>query len=271
MKIILLFLIVIQLNQVYTVSKENKADVFELKNYIIQHYDNCLEKQIIDNMGFRYNGLILISKNLSKEDYNSLNYVLNVCEKQLYDTISKNLHFRAFFDSLDIFKHMEYIVDTLYYSHIKQINLDFLELLDSLRNIYWYLDSIDASWVVLDSIDGCYIPTDIYDCISDLKEVLSVDDLEKIKNYENAVEASNWEHFGISSMFRFRYKLWGLGSRLATYFEAFRIKHGDHRSSIIMQSLWYDLNDKPIPFKEIIYQHRWYQKTMEKPYNKLAE
>ncbi|MDD4182857.1 MAG: hypothetical protein PHT53_03445 [Candidatus Omnitrophica bacterium] len=103
---------------------------------------------------------------------------------------------------------------------------------------------------------GIYIPENLNDCFTELKRMLSP---ELIKEMQAGAEADMAKyHHGLGMWIRNNWGLWS-GSRLKTYFNNLEVRHPDDMSSIILDSLWRTLNNKPIKLEEQIkyYQDYW--------------
>ena len=91
------------------------------------------------------------------------------------------------------------------------------------------------------------IPETLPECFVALQNVLSYEDVEKIKNgTENAMVGY---HHSLGRWIRNTWGLWG-ESPLKEWFESKGLKHADDMSGIILTSFWRYLNSKPLEIEE---------------------
>lgn len=117
----------------------------------------------------------------------------------------------------------------------------------SLENNEFYQErQEELKRVKQDSLDGFYIPRDIEDCMLELDRMLTLEE----KN--TFLKSMPWQlHEGLGWYLRNNWGLWG-GSRLKEYFTTFGITHPDNMSSIILNSYWMHLTNKPIDLEKQI-------------------
>jgi hypothetical protein len=87
------------------------------------------------------------------------------------------------------------------------------------------------------------IPKDLDSALKELKTMLTPELLQKMKKgtEDDMIEY----HFGLGMWLRNNWSLWG-GSQLAEWFKTKGVSHPDNMSGVILNSLWRDLNGKPL-------------------------
>ena len=108
-----------------------------------------------------------------------------------------------------------------------------------------------------------YIPADLDECFSELKKIMTPQQLEEFKNKKE--EEVVGYHMGLGKWIRNNWGLWQ-GSRLAEYFNKMGIHHPDDMSGIILDTFWCHLNGKPLKVEERVkdYQEYWEYNTVPK-------
>ncbi|MEW6376459.1 MAG: DUF6794 domain-containing protein [Thermodesulfobacteriota bacterium] len=101
-----------------------------------------------------------------------------------------------------------------------------------------------------------YIPKDLEDCFIELKKMLPLKLIKKIKSKEFSISEY---HLNLGLWLRNNWGLWK-GSRLKAYFESIGIHHPDDMSSVILVSFHRHLNDEEI---RLLGQVKFYQKYWE--------
>jgi hypothetical protein len=101
------------------------------------------------------------------------------------------------------------------------------------------------------------IPKNLDECFSELKKILTPEEVAKFKNEEEKKAVSS-AHLGLGMWMRNNWGLWS-GSVLKNYFNQMGIFHPDDMSSIILTSFHRKLNNKDIQLEEQIkfYQDYW--------------
>lgn len=120
---------------------------------------------------------------------------------------------------------------------------------------YWTYYSKDSPYW-----QGRYIPRDLADAHSVLLKKLSQAEIEQIKKADSMVGY----HHSLGLWMRNNWGLWH-GSRLAQYFHYMGIRHADDMSSIIMDSLWCRLHEKPYQLEDHIKYYQAYAKAFADP------
>lgn len=87
------------------------------------------------------------------------------------------------------------------------------------------------------------IPGDLDAAIKELKTMLTPELLHKMKS--GTEDGMIKYHFGLGMWMRNNWGLWH-GSALAEWFKAKGVDHPDNMSGVILDSLWRDLNGKPL-------------------------
>lgn len=107
---------------------------------------------------------------------------------------------------------------------------------------------------------GVYIPTDLEDCFKELKKMLPAELVEKMKSGPEK-EMIKYHH-GLGTWLRNNWGLWG-GSRLREYFKKLGLAHPDDMSSVVLNSFWRHLNNKPLKVDEQVKYYQEYWKKMK--------
>ena len=114
--------------------------------------------------------------------------------------------------------------------------------------------SVDISKA--DHIEGVYIPNNLEESWAELEKNLAVKDRQRLKEISEADMVKFHLSYGMDIR-----NSWGLwrGSRLAKYFNNLGIHHPDDMSSIILDTFWCHINNKPIRLEERIayYKEFW--------------
>jgi hypothetical protein len=110
-----------------------------------------------------------------------------------------------------------------------------------------------------------YVPASLEDAFAELEKMLSPKVRREMK--EGAEEDMVRYHMGLGLWLRNNWGLWG-GSRLARYFNGLGVHHPDDMSSIILDTFWRRLNDKPLRLEERVAHSQAYWKAMAAPKNK---
>jgi len=105
---------------------------------------------------------------------------------------------------------------------------------------------------------GIYIPTDLEDCFKELKKMLPAETVAEMKSGPEKDMIKY--HHGLGTWLRNNWGLWG-GSRLREYFNKLGLRHPDDMSSVVLNSFWRHLNNKPLKVDE---QVKYYQEYWEK-------
>ena len=120
-----------------------------------------------------------------------------------------------------------------------------------------------------DSPTGVYIPTDLEDCFKELKKMLPAELVSKMKSgtEKNMIKY----HFGLGTWMRNNWGLWS-GSRLRDYFKKLGLSHPDDMSSVVLNSFWRHLNNKPLKVDEQVkYYQEYWKKIKEKSKKKTPK
>jgi hypothetical protein len=113
---------------------------------------------------------------------------------------------------------------------------------------------------------GVYIPNNLEDCFDELKRMLPPDTIRELK--QGPENSMNRYHLNLGLWIRNNWGLWR-GSRLADYFNHYDIRHPDDMSSIILDSFWRHLNDRPIKFGEQVQFYKEYWNLISIPVNEF--
>jgi len=109
---------------------------------------------------------------------------------------------------------------------------------------------------------GYYIPCDLEDALAEVDTIMGAKGHEDVKK---ALESEMIRyHFGFGGWMRNNWGLWK-GLRLAQYFNKLGIYHPDDMSSIILDSYWRKIHDKPIDLEGQVryFQEYWKKMDME--------
>jgi hypothetical protein len=86
-------------------------------------------------------------------------------------------------------------------------------------------------------------PTDLNECLNELKNFLSREDIEAVKAMDE--NDTYMLHFGLGMHLRNKWGLWS-GSNLQKYFNSIGISHPDDMTAIVFKSFWRALNNRPL-------------------------
>ena len=111
--------------------------------------------------------------------------------------------------------------------------------------------------------DTNYVPRDINDCHQVLNNLLTNRLLEEIKQVPLEKNMVIY-HESLGRTLRNSWGLWN-NSRLAIYFQKLGVNHPDHMSSIILQTFWCHLNNKPFNLENKIKRYHEYEVSTLRP------
>ena len=113
-------------------------------------------------------------------------------------------------------------------------------------------------------INGVYIPKNLEEAWAEIEKNLSPEDRQKLRTIPEG--DTIMFHFSSGMGMRNNWGLWG-GSRLAKYFNDLGVFHPDDMSSIILETLWCHINDKPIRLDERVafFKEFWLRRSEPTP------
>jgi hypothetical protein len=113
---------------------------------------------------------------------------------------------------------------------------------------------------------GSEIPEDLSKAVEMLRQTLSEECIDVIRSISE--EEMKLMHLGLGSWIRSRWGLWSntSASPLLKYFQGLGIYHPDDMSSIIIASLWRDVNNAPIDLDGQINNYKEYWKNIREEY-----
>jgi hypothetical protein len=97
-----------------------------------------------------------------------------------------------------------------------------------------------------------YIPTNLDDALDRLMLLLPDSTKSTLRADPDSTLIS--QHFGIGLWMRNNWGLWS-GSRLAKSLDSLGLHHPDDMSGFILETFWYRLHDKPVPFGKTLHEH----------------
>lgn len=233
-------------------------------NKIFNYLDYCLDDNVKEAIKKFYGIYSIPFEHVNpRPDY--INAQRNIRCYDYIDTLVKN-EFRNYYN-LGVskawrFRELTDLIYEFYYYHLKEIKIDYVYKLDSLRDSFVKYDSLEKYLALADSIDGNYIPKDIDDAIKVLDDVLGDDCKEKIMNYKNEEEAGTKEYLDLCSTLRNSWRL--ASSRLHEYFKEQGVSNYERISVLIIKAYYRKLHNQEINLLELINQVLPYEEKEKK-------